>query len=135
MLFTHETFGEDADGNRGVRVWCHEFENTAEECEEIASLLYEGFVEGETEGNVVVSFNNPNTDEDVEIEVEIEDYVDLLISKVKKEIELQREIVEDAYCGDFPINSNIESKEDLCKLVDDCYEEIEILKGCLNDLK
>jgi hypothetical protein len=89
MLFFQETYGEDADGNRGHKTWVCEFENTNEEKEEIADCLYEDFIGGETEGEFVIMLCNPYTQEDMGVEVNIEDYLDLLIVKAKDDQDLK----------------------------------------------
>jgi len=85
VKFNQITYGQDADNNRGVKVWEYEFENTKAEKEEIAHCLYSDFKDGVTSGKATVILINPHNEEDMEIEVELEDYIDLLIEKARND--------------------------------------------------
>lgn len=83
MKTWREVYGEDADGNRGVMTDMYELEYTKQEKEDIAEILYEAFVSlcGITGGATIV-YN------DIEIEVEIEEYHDELITLARADKDL-----------------------------------------------
>jgi len=80
MKVWREEYGADADGNRGVMQTMYELEHTDEEKQEIAEILYDGFVNlsGVT-GEENIEYNG------IEIEVEIEEYYDELIKMAKED--------------------------------------------------
>ena len=79
-----EEWGSDADGNRGILVDMYKLEYTKQEKEDIAKILYEAFRSlcGLT-GVATIEYKG------VEIEVEIEEYYDELISLAKADKDLQ----------------------------------------------
>ena len=85
MIFNQITYGQDADNNRGVKVWEYEFEHTKAERDEIAESAYLYFQDGITSGKETIILINPHNEEEMEIEIEIEDYIDLLIEKAKSD--------------------------------------------------
>lgn len=86
MKKKYENYGEDTDGNRGVKTLMCELEDTRQEREEIAELLYEKFLHRIT-GEVEIEY------EDLTIEVKIEDYLKELVEIVKVDMDLEEECV------------------------------------------
>ena len=76
MKTWYENYGEDADGNRGVRTLMYELENTDEEKSDISQILYDFNFSSEDSGTTEIEYDGVN------IEVLVEDYSDEL-----KEIE------------------------------------------------
>jgi hypothetical protein len=83
MIFSNSTYGQDADGNRGYDIEEYELEDSAEEREEIAMVLYEDFV------SLMFNLNKFTTItyDGCEIEVCPGEYLDELIELVKKDDE------------------------------------------------
>lgn len=77
MLCYKEMYGCDADGNRGMATINYEIE--ADDCDEVCEKLYEQFLEGATGTQCILMYCHI-TGEDIEVEVEIEDYLDELIA-------------------------------------------------------
>jgi len=83
MKFWFDTYGEDADGNRGQKVIDYDFDNSAEEREEIVECLYERFLEEQVDGMVDVDIYCNLIDDNITVEVDIENYIDDLIAKAR----------------------------------------------------
>lgn len=84
MKFWFDTYGEDADGNRGQKVIDYDFEDTKEEREEIVEALYQRFIEQGLEvENADIEVYCNLIEENIEVSVEVENYIDDLIEKAK----------------------------------------------------
>ena len=92
MKFNQITYGEDADNNRGVKVWEYEFEHTKAERDEIAESAYLYFQDGITSGKETIILINPHNEEEMEIEIEIEDYIDLLVEKAENDEDMKSDL-------------------------------------------
>ena len=79
MLCYEEIYGDDIDGNRGVKQFVVEVEDS--DADDIVEALYDGFLEDETTGTKTILLYCARAGEDVEVEVDIDDYVESLIEK------------------------------------------------------
>ena len=86
MRVYQENYGEDADGNRGEMRTFYELEDTKQEREDIAEILYEGYV-----NSCGVSGTTTIELEGVEIEVNIEEYQDELMALAEADENLGKE--------------------------------------------
>lgn len=77
MLCYKELYGCDADGNRGV--YTINYEITDEDNDEVCEKLYDLFLE-DASGTQCILMYCHITGEDIEVEVELEDYLDELIA-------------------------------------------------------
>lgn len=89
MKFYKETYGADADGNRGVPTIDYEIEK--KDKTEICEKLYDIFLEGETTGKHNIFMYCNLIDEEIEIEIDIEEYIDDLIKMLENDNELKDE--------------------------------------------
>lgn|SRR5574343_2975 len=83
------TYGADADNNRGMQVIDYEIESTDKD--EICEKLYDLFISGETKGKHNIFMYCYIKDEDVEIEVDIEDYIEDLIQLAENDDDLKED--------------------------------------------
>ena len=82
-IWTESNYMADADGNRGKEEIFYELENTKEEKQEIAELLYYDFTQNEKyNGSIEIEY------QDLVIEVDIDNYHTELAEMVKKDIDL-----------------------------------------------
>ena len=79
MLCYEEIYGDDIDGNRGVKQFVVEVEDS--DTDDIIEALYDGFLEDETTGTKTILLYCARAGEDVEVEVDIDDYIEKLIEK------------------------------------------------------
>lgn len=79
MLCYEEIYGDDIDGNRGVKQFVVEVEASDED--DVVEALYDGFLEDETTGTKTILLYCARAGEDVEVEVDIDDYIEKLIEK------------------------------------------------------
>ena len=83
-------YGADADGNRGIWVKGYQIEDSDSTI--IVEQLYEDFVNGAETGIRTVFLIDDNiTEEDIEIEVEIEDYLAELVKKAREDESLKED--------------------------------------------
>jgi hypothetical protein len=85
MKTWQENYGADIDGNRGVPAIFYELE--AGDKDKIIEKLYE--IQGNTTGMQVIEMYCYLVDEDIEIEVNVEDYIDGLIIKADADEEIK----------------------------------------------
>lgn len=111
MKFTEENYGADIDGNRGEKQIEVEIEES--DAEEIVDCLYDDFISGADTGTFTVVLNNPHTDDGIEFEVELDEYLELLIEKAKGDEDLK---------DDEDFNAWLERVEERYRY----YKEIEI---------
>ena len=98
MKIWKDAYGDDADGNRGVMETFYDFEDTEEEREQIAELLYEDFLQGKVYGYTEIEWND-----ELIIDVCIEEYHTELLEllnedselDIKEKIEIKAEVVKD----------------------------------------
>lgn len=81
------TYGEDIDGNRGMPITLYEIEE--KDRDEVCEKLYDVFINGETKGQHNIFMYCHISDEDIEIEVDIEDYFEDLIKMAQKDEDLK----------------------------------------------
>ena len=86
MKTYNELYGADADGNRGVCVKGCQIEDS-----DIVEQLYEDFVNGTETGIRTVFLIDDKTEEDIELEVEIEDYLAELVKKAREDESLKED--------------------------------------------
>ncbi len=79
MLCYEEIYGDDIDGNRGVKQFVVEVEDS--DADDIVEALYDGFLEDNTTGKQTILLYCARAGEDVEVEVDIDDYIENLIEK------------------------------------------------------
>jgi len=89
MKFYKENYGADADGNRGVASISYVIEST--DTDEICEKLYDRFISGEVTGKHNIFMYCHITDEEIEIEIDIEEYIDDLIKMLENDNELKDE--------------------------------------------
>ena len=90
MKTYNELYGADADGNRGV--WIKEYRIEDSDSTIIVEQLYEDFVNGAETGIRTVFLIDDNiTEEDIELEVEIEDYLAELVKKAREDESLKED--------------------------------------------
>ena len=89
MKTYNELYGDDADGNRGIWVKEHEIEDS--DSTNIVEQLYEDFVNGTETGIRTVFLIDDKTEEDIELEVEIEDYLAELVKKAREDESLKED--------------------------------------------
>lgn len=82
-------YGADVDNNRGMEVIDYEIENTDKD--EICEKLYDLFISGETKGKHNIFMYCYIKDEDIEIEVDIEDYIEDLIQLAENDEDLKED--------------------------------------------
>ena len=87
MLCNKETYGDDIDGNRGVKQFIVEVEQS--DLEDIVEALYEGFLEDNTTGTQTILLYCATAGEDIEVEVEIDDYIENLIEKADEDEDIK----------------------------------------------
>ena len=87
MKTYNELYGADADGNRGVWVKGYNIEDSDSTI--IVEQLYEDFVNGTETGIRTIFLVDKITEEDIELEVEIEDYLAELVKKAREDEEIQ----------------------------------------------
>jgi hypothetical protein len=80
-----ENYGEDADGNRGVKTVFWELDDSAEEREEIVEAIYDDFKDGESDGCKTVYLTCSLLDDKVEEVISICDYIEDLIAMAKED--------------------------------------------------
>ena len=84
MFCYREEYGTDIDGNRGVIQTVNEVEDY--DSDEIASQITDYLIEGgDVKDTYEVTLICPRTEEEIEIEVELSDYIDLVIKFVEEE--------------------------------------------------
>ena len=88
MTTWYENYGADADGNRGVKTLFWELEDTEEEREEIAEILFEMGTESGSTGMTEITY------EGIDIDVDTSDYTEELT-----QLELKDDIAEVAEMG------------------------------------
>jgi len=96
MKYSKSKYGKDADGNRGRDVVETEIEDVDEE--EILDQLYDNFIMGTISGKVDVSISVETAREvweDVPEEVNVQDYMDALLVRMKKDPDIEPEEVEE----------------------------------------
>lgn len=75
MICYQETYGEDADGNRGILVWNYELEpDDKDHIEEYVINNYLEYFDGASP-NITIPFINPFTEEKVDLEVDLEEWL------------------------------------------------------------
>ena len=84
-----ENYGADADGNRGTASISYVIEST--DNDEICEKLYDRFISGEDTGKHNVFMYCHITDEEIEVEVDIEDYIDNLIKMAQNDDDLKED--------------------------------------------
>lgn len=89
MKFYKEVYGQDADNNRGMAVINYEIEK--EDRDEVCEKLYDRFISGEDTGKHNVFMYCHITDEEIEIEVDIKDYIDNLIKMAQNDDDLKED--------------------------------------------
>lgn len=82
-------YGADADNNRGMQVIDYEIEST--DNDEICEKLYDRFISGEDTGKHNIFMYCHITDEEIEVEVDIEDYIDNLIKMAQNDDDLKED--------------------------------------------
>ena len=87
MVCYKELYGDDADGNRGVMVINYEVE--ADDVDDVVEALYDGFLEDSTTGTQTIMLYCAGAGEDVEVEVEIDDYIENLIEKADEDEDIK----------------------------------------------
>ena len=89
MKTYNELYVADADGNRGIWVKGHEIEDSVSTI--IVEQLYEDFLNGAENGLRTIFLIDDITEEDIEIEVEIEDYLAELVKKAREDESLKED--------------------------------------------
>ena len=89
MKTYNELYGADADGNRGI--WIKGYDIKDSDSTNIVEQLYEDFVNGTENGIRTVFLIDDITEEDIEIEVEIEDYLVELVKKAREDESLKED--------------------------------------------
>ena len=87
MKTYNELYGADADGNRGI--WIKEYQIEDSDTANIVEQLYEDFVNGAETGIRTIFLIDNITEEDIELEVEIEDYLAELVKKAREDESLK----------------------------------------------
>jgi len=82
-ILTDYNYGADSDGNRGILQTTLELDDSQEERNYIASNLYNRFKNGETLTSI--------TYDDIEIDIDINDYIDEFINEVNQDEDLNFE--------------------------------------------
>lgn len=86
MQVWYENYGADADGNRGVKTLMWELEGTEQEIREIAELIREA-----DHGSDDVGINVSITYEGIDMEVDVDDYMDEIIAQEQSDLRQQIE--------------------------------------------
>ena len=89
MKTYNELYGTDADGNRGILVKEYEIEDS--DTDDIVEQLYEDFINGDDIGIRTVFLIDDKTEEDIELEVEIEDYLAELVKRARGDESLKED--------------------------------------------
>ena len=89
MKFYKENYGADADGNRGTASISCVIEST--DNDEICEKLYNRFIGGENTGKHNIFMYCHIIDEEIEIEVNMEDYINNLIKMVENDDDLKED--------------------------------------------
>ena len=89
MKTYNELYGADADGHRGIWVKGYQIEDS--DSTVIVEQLYEDFVNGAENGIRTVFLIDDKTEEDIELEVEIEDYLAELVKKAREDESLKED--------------------------------------------
>ena len=89
MKTYNELYGADADGNRGIWVKGYDIEDS--DTADIVEQLYEDFVNGSEYGSKTIFLIDDKTEEDIELEVEIEDYLAELVKKAREDESLKED--------------------------------------------
>lgn len=89
MKFYKENYGADADGNRGTASISCVIEST--DNDEICEKLYDRFISGEVTGKHNIFMYCHITDEEIEVEVDIEDYIEDLIKMAQNDEDLKED--------------------------------------------
>ena len=89
MKFYKENYGADADGNRGIASISCVIEST--DNDEICEKLYDRFIGGEVAGKHNIFMYCHITDEEIEVEVNIEDYLEDLIRMAQNDEDLKED--------------------------------------------
>jgi len=96
MKYSKSKYGQDADGNRGKDVIEVEIEDVDEE--EILDQLYDNFITGTISGKAEISISvevSREVWEEVPDEVNVQDYMDALLVRMKKDPDIEPEEVEE----------------------------------------
>lgn len=89
MKTHNELYGSDIDGNRGI--WIKEYEIEDSDTDDIVEQLYEDFINGDESGIRTIFLIDNITEEDIELEVEIEDYLTELVEKAREDESLKED--------------------------------------------
>ena len=89
MKTHNELYGSDIDGNRGI--WIKEYEIEDSDTADIVEQLYEDFINGDENGIRTIFLIDNVTEEDIELEVEIEDYLTELVEKAREDESLKED--------------------------------------------
>ena len=83
MRTYNELYGTDANNNRGI--WVKEYEIEDTDTDAIVEQFYEDFINGDERGIRTIFLVDEKTEEDIELEVEIEDYLAELVKKARED--------------------------------------------------
>lgn len=89
MKFCSEIYGADADNKRGIVSINYEIEESDKS--EICEKLYDRFISGENAGKHNVFMYCHIKDEEIEVEVNIEDYIEDLIKMAQDDENLKED--------------------------------------------
>lgn len=84
MIFDSDTYGADADGNRGKLVKWAELEESDNDA--VIEKLYETFIDGTVDGIIEIELDG------FDFKVEIEDYLEALIDKAKSSDDFKNDL-------------------------------------------
>ena len=87
MLCYEEIYGQDADGNRGIKQFVVEIEDS--DTDNVVEALYDRFLEGETTGTKTILLYCARAGEEIEVEVNIDDYIENLIEKADADADIK----------------------------------------------